>query len=185
MPSQKLKRKTTMTTHQLFRYAGLFLFGPLILLSAFDSHYVCADAELRLYEGANEWDLKDRVMIRSQDGAAFDFQYRKVCTAYNGCKAVQANSDADAKLASLGAKDLEELNGAIGKISDAGGWINVVPAKPSLCEQFGRFIYEVKDSAGKTRKTEEVKACSGSRLSDANAASVERLVNIAVGSAGL
>ena len=166
------------------------LYGPVIsvlvsLVFGLASLQASADAELRLYSGNFEWDLKDRIVIHGQDGASFDFQFKKVCTAYTGCRAVQLNSDQDAQLAKVAAGDLSELNAAITKISDGGNAVAATPARPSLCRQFTRFLYEVKNSSGKTIKTEEVRACAGSRLPDANALTIERVLNIAAEFAGL
>ncbi len=79
-----------------------------------------SDADLRLYEGTHEWDLKDTVHIQSSDGSVFDYEFKKVCSPYTGCKAVRKNSDSEAKLANIGAQDLTELNAAISGIAEGG-----------------------------------------------------------------
>lgn len=144
-----------------------------------------ADAELRLYEGENEWDLKDRLVIRTIDGATFDYQYRKVCGAYSGCRSVQINSEQDAKLVNISSQDLSLLNDAIAKASNANAFISTKPAMPSLCNQFQHFAYEVKGKNGITTIVEEIKSCSGTRLNDPSTQTIERILNLVVEFAGL
>ena len=144
-----------------------------------------ADAELRLYEGAYEWDLKDRIAIRSNDGGAVDEQFRKVCSAFGGCKAVRSNSDEAAQLPVIAAPELAAMNTAIAGLSATGEPASTTPSKTSLCVQFKRFVYEVKNAAGKIVKTEEIAGCTGTRLPESGALIIERVLNLAATSAGL
>lgn len=144
-----------------------------------------ADAELRLYEGAFEWDLKDRIAIRSSDGGSVDEQFKKVCSAFGGCKAVRTNLDEAAQLPVLPVPERIALNAAIAGLSSTGEPAVATPSKASLCVQFKRFVYEVKNASGKIRKTEEIAGCAGTRLPESGAVTVERVLNLAATSAGL
>ena len=143
-----------------------------------------ADAELRLYDGDHEWDLKDRIVILSRDGSALDFQYKKNCSAYSACKSVRANSDQDAQLARIDAGQLSMLNAAIAALAGENP-VSANPAKSSLCKQFRRFVYEVRKESGAVIQSEQFKGCTGTRLSDPNALVIEKILNIAAESAGL
>jgi len=161
---------------------------PILLATLFlcaSATHALADAELRLYEGDHEWDLKDRLMVISQDGRTFDYQYMKKCDAYNGCKAIQTNTSEDAKLASLSAQDLNGLNAAIGNLASQETPVAATPAKQALCKQFRRLVYEVKNSAGKVSQTETIRSCTGTRLPDPNASTIERILNRVSDFAGL
>lgn len=154
------------------------LFLSVWVISAF-SGQARGDAQLRLYNGRFEFDLKRTVTISTDSGHVAVQNYKKVCTGHTGCKAVATGEVSEVER--VRDKDLADLNLAIAQFDQTEKWAEGTPKKESICRFYNRFVYQF-DPA---EKVAEFQDCAGSRSDTAEGATIERVLNIAASNAGL
>ncbi len=150
-------------------------------------------AQIRLFSGPAEWDLKDDVRVDLESGAVTGASYRKVCTAFGQCRSERTEAF---QAAALSSADLAKLQGAIAAVRNLRpepGWEAATPTRGELCQFASRFVYQVPQPTQKERvgtrrddiRVAEFQACSGRRLAVTSALEIERVLNIAAGNLGL
>jgi hypothetical protein len=153
----------------------------LILLAGLPQGW--ADAELRLYQGNSDAELREVITISTTNGAITDQIYKKVCTAYNGCRSVP---DGPALiLTPITSRELSTLKNALARHNPNASKKSKTPKKPSICEYFGRMSYQASAAGGPHASISEFNQCSGDGANTPQADTIETILNSAASNAGL
>jgi 23S rRNA maturation mini-RNase III len=153
----------------------------LILLSI--SPLAWADAELTLYSGDAVWDMKERITISTTTGQIAVQSYKKACSAYMGCKAVQTGIDTS--VTPISANELRDLKNAISRHNPNAPKKNKNPKRVGICDFYNRFSYQTTQDGVSPVPISDFKKCKGSGANTPQADTIETIINSAAANAGL